>query len=358
MARRGQATVELALGTLVLVTVLMYGIAFAEWSVAVQKVKGAVAFAISTAHGQRTHLFSNGNVSSGDTFSPFDPRRAGDVALARNRDFDPLTPGGTRRWSQAMAQASNFRASCRATNDVEFRLQRPGASHRGAGGDALMASVFSYLDNRLERRGGVSCTASARLELANLPTRFAEGGDGFFQAEHAVRLAIPMCGVGMPNRDGACTGELAALTGDWGIDGPMSGGLAELNEDVPSETATSSVNRPYRELVRDVWERNGGDQGMANEEMMRSLTGITGPGQTTGPFGDPWIDTDHFHMSFRGDGMGPRTANVKVRELRDDPRLWYQTSGANLDSSYLRWNRSTGDLRGIPRCYLGLEGCE
>ena len=84
MRSRGQATVELALGTLVMVTVLLYGIAFAEWGVAVQKVKGAAAFAISTAHGQRTHLFSNANVSAGDTFEPFDPSRAGDLYVKQS----------------------------------------------------------------------------------------------------------------------------------------------------------------------------------------------------------------------------------------------------------------------------------
>jgi len=355
---RGQAAVELALGLLVLVTVLLYGIAFAEWGVAVQKVKGAAAFAISTAHGQRTHLFSNANVGAGDTFQPFDAPRAGNRTAQRYRDFDPLTPGGTGRWTQAMVQARNFTSQCRATNAVSFRLQRAGNSHRGPSGDPMMNAVFNYLDNRFERRGGVSCTARAELALINVPSSFAEDGNGFFQASHAVRGVIALCGAGFPNpSSGACPGDLVALTGDWAIEGALSGPQAELNEDVPSATA-AGVNRPFKELVREVWQRNGRDQGNANERMMRLLTGITGPGQTSGPFGDPYIETDDFHMSYSGDRLGRRRVNIPARELRDDADLWYQTSGANLDSSYLRWDRQTGDLGGVPPCYLGLNGCE
>jgi hypothetical protein len=356
MRARGQATLELALGTLVLVTVLLYGIAFAEWGVAVQKVKGAVAFAVSTAAGQRTHLFSNGNVASGNTYAPFAPARAGNLAQQRHRDFDPLTASGGGQWTQAMARARGMSSQCRATNDLTFRLQRAGASHRGAPGDPQIDAVFRYLDNRFERRGAVSCSVEAELSIVNVPDRFAEGATGFFQAPHAARGALPLCGVGSPLR-GACRGELEVLTGDWAFEWPLNGALAEINDDVPNENP-AQLNRPFKRMVEEVWERNGRDQGNANERMMRQLTGITGRGQTSGPFGDPYIDTDDFHMIYRGDGMGRRRVNVQPRELRDDPNLWYQTSGANLDSTYVNWDRRSGELNGVPPCYLGLAGCE
>ena len=47
----------------------------------------------------------------------------------------------------------------------------------------------------------------------------------------------------------------------------------------------------------------------------------------------------------------------QLAELLPDA-LTYQTSGANLDSSYLGWRRRSGELTKMPPCYLGLRGCE
>lgn len=340
--KRGQATTELALSSLVFVTVLLFGIHFAEAGHAMLKTKEAAAFALTHASGERTHSFTLSNVTSGNTFAPFAPAASGAVAQARYG----------AGWSGVLTQVEGTRVSCRADDTVSFEVQRPGGLTPNSN------AALSYLRGVYRDRGGVSCTARGTLSLFRVPSSFAEGGDGFFKEQHAKLADLPVCGAGMP-KNGNCPGRLATLTGDWAYEGRIGSALNADNPDVRQGV----VNNPsYREVVENLFDLAGGPYSnpagggsgppTPAQELMRIGGGVT-------PAQPEWIDETKFSMSYRGDVSGPQ---VRIPRHAVDPPynplLEYQTSGADLDNSLVRWNDNTGVVSGVPRCFMGLYGCQ
>lgn len=344
---RGQATTELALGSLVFVVVLLFGIYFGEMPVMMLKVKEAANFAVTKATGERTHRFTVASIGSGNTYTPFDPPQIGAATVARYRDLDGASdrPGGST-FSQVMTSASRFDADCRADGRVSFPLARAGGTRRASpGAQGMYNATFNFLDDRYRDRGGVACNVSAETTPFRMPRSFVDQGVGKMSEERLTWNRIPVCGAGRPT-NGRCRNELLVLTGDWSLDGPTA---SAINGDVESVQEGMVRNDAYAEFVEQLYRRNGEAQGTAGRRLMRIVAGVTA--------GMPEdLDENAFNMAFRGD-RGPRDRVDVDRFEVDGTRLRYQTSGADMRSSYVGWSEATGRATGIPTCFLGLRGC-
>ncbi len=349
MNPRGQATTELALGALVFVVVLLFGIHFGEVPVLMLKVKEAANFSASHATGERTHLFSQAAILSGNTFKPFDPGKVGVDTRDRYADFDGMSDRvGAATFSAAVTQASGFRSVCARDNAVGFALSRSGAAgtkRASAGGQAFYDDTFNFLDARYKDRGGMSCEVSARVTAFRIPGSFVDSGAGGF-AKEAMPTAgtFSICGAGRP-AGGVCKGKLTVLTGDWAFDGPLAGADSNLNGDVKSFQDKLIANPGYMEFVRQLYFKNGDSQGGAGKRLLERGAGLfPGPAE--------YLDESLFNMSFQGVVGGSALAKVP-RFVVDGPKLKYQTSGADLRSSYVGWTESGEVAAKIPTCFLG-----
>ncbi|GEM_PF-702249 len=347
---RGQATTELALGSLVFVVVLMFGIYFGEVPVMMLKVKEAANYAVNHATGSRTHMFNAANINSAKTFEPFDPGQVGADARAKFRDFDGMSDHtGSGTFTQVMTRASSLRVQCRADNRLSFQVDRSGSERSGAGRNAY-DDAFDYLRNRYRDRGGVACDVMATATPFRVPTSFLDLGAGRMSEEQLkTRASFRLCGAGRPNGN-QCDGELMVLTGDWAFDGPMG---TRPNEDAESVQDNDIENDPYALFVRRLYEENGKSQGNAGRKLLEVVAGVK-PGMKE------YLDESIFNMSFRGDRGTKDEVLVKpviVDALPGSRDLEYQTSGADMRSDYVKWSAETGYAKGIPSCFLGLAGC-
>jgi hypothetical protein len=209
---RGQAITELAIVSMLAVTVIVIGIYFAESSYAAVKVHEAAAFATWDQTGSK----AGGNAGR---------------ANARYSDFDS-NPGGGASATLALMNASNLQANCAGSN---------------LGG--LVPNPFGALANS----AGRSCSASGSIKPARwMPTATLFG-------EESTRNAYTVCAMG--RNSGGCGGRLSLLTDDWA--------LSELGQeaDVPGNAA-------YEGTTQTIWAANGGAQGAASQNFASKYAGV------------------------------------------------------------------------------------
>jgi hypothetical protein len=353
-ATSGQATVELAIGSLVFVTVLLFGIHFAEISMVTLKVKEANAFATLEATAHRAHWFHNNEINSGTTFKSFDPTQWGKTSKARYQDFEGLSDSaGTTAMTLALTRAEGLSLRCDPDGAIRFSV-RPAPKPANL---ASSSAAYQWLTARYRDNGGLMCTAQARVSAIRVPGQFAERSSGFFGAEHLddSLINLPVCGTGEPI-NGKCKGKLVVMMGDWGLDGDVPD---LVNDDVRSVQWGLQENTPYENMVERLFVLNGGKYANAKSTPGQRLLRI-GAGMKPGK--DPeWFNETVFNMSFKGETPAPGIPTIRPNDMRapdtDGPSaLEYQTSGAHLKSSYVGWN-DDHQLTGVTRCFLGLRGC-
>jgi hypothetical protein len=266
-AQRGQSLVELAIGTLVFVTVLLFGVHFAEVGFLSLKVQEAANTALWETTGARMH----------DTFAPTGPdwslwKNGIGPAQARaqsmHRDFDALGDGN-KTVTQVFTRGSDLRVECRplVAADSVATLAPP----------ALAANAFPAGDS------GAFCSAEAVLTGMKLPQSFLDGSP--FQAAHFVPVDMHICATGRAMSD-QCTGGLSLLLDDWGFTGQ-----AEAREcGLAHNGAATCPNQPYYDMSKSVYD--------ASLERFRFLG--AGSRLASVVAGASPIDEDFFYMSFRG----------------------------------------------------------
>ncbi|MBX7098800.1 MAG: pilus assembly protein [Myxococcaceae bacterium] len=205
-ARRGQATVELALGSIVFITVLLFGIHFAEagWlSLKVHEAANSALWEATAPRHQRMYPFYDDQ--------PFDALFAAgtgvaDVATDRYADFDGVgTVSGVKKITLATTRGTALAVTCN---------KEPALRWRGT------ASITA--SNTYQNSGGMSCNAEALFETVGVPDTFLEGSGGFFGAAHERPGKQKFCGFGPRVGNGAgaqCTGAIELLVNDWGLAG-------------------------------------------------------------------------------------------------------------------------------------------
>jgi hypothetical protein len=271
--------VELVLGLIVFVTVLMFGLHFAELSHLSLKAHEATAAAAWDATAYRAERLGVAGVDDGawyDTGRIAAPRATA-VTNARYGDWDgrQSVERGTGP-TQLYTQANALTTTCTRSEDPRngFRVSET-ANAPGYG-----------------EPGALSCVTQGGVRTINIPARFLQdANDGFFSAAHLTRRAYTLCGLGRPAAGTGCRGSLSILLGDHGL---TSGEgeereCAVLADDIPGQRC---ANRAFYGLAHETWDRSMGWTGLP-ERFANRVTGSSPGTRVTG-----------FYLSFRGEESG------------------------------------------------------
>lgn len=270
--RRGQALVETALGSMVFVTILLFGIYFAEVGALTLKVQEAANFALWEATGHVMH-----NPQSGIFQRPNAEALASSEASGRYQDFDGRASqtSGRMTFQLAIARATRVNVDCEATRPAGSPVDILGTRPQDAdpGSAALGLAMNTQSD-------GISCNASTTLRAERLGT-FME--PEFFKVSH--RLAsdqFRVCAAGRAS-GGRCTRRFFMLLDDWGLSSVAEGRECPLS----TNTGAACANVDYYRWAERVYRENGGG-GSAGSALMAGVGAEGG------------VDEDQFFMSFRG----------------------------------------------------------
>lgn len=303
-APRGQATLELALGMLLFITVLAFGIHFAEVGYLSMRVQQAAAFAIYDATGQRVH-------NEGDNWGP-GGNMYGVAGLStsearkRFRDFEALTGGdhNAAPVTHVFTSIDQMQIQCTNENSISYSTSPP----------LLGLLTPNPFDGS---RGGLKCTASATVNLTPaFPRNFFDGEWGLRTANYAgSRTSYRVCAT--PRAANGNCGQFGILLGDFSLQGPTESRSVDL---------FSNGNPTYRDLVSSA-------AGPVSCPAALALSGAIA--LTAQPF------ACSFQMSYRGVEHNYRQ---NIRSAHTGDRTWI-TGGTNS-----RRNPSNNQ-----RTYLGVN---
>lgn len=223
--RRGQATVELVLGVLVIVPMLLIGIHMAEYAQLSLKVQDAATFAVWDGSGSRVQNFpSSDNTPFNATVRDGSPN-AGVAGRARDlyADFDPTLDTGETNVTRARTASGTLGVSC-VRNDF---APKPS--------DIGLPGAFNGI---YHSTGGYSCTSESDISAVQIPKEFMMRSQGGFFSQPVIdRASLHVCGMGFPSGS-SCQGQLLVLSNDWGLSG-------EETRECPLGCGSSQ----YRDLV-------------------------------------------------------------------------------------------------------------
>jgi len=254
---RGQAAVELALGLIVFVTILLFGIHFAEVGYLSVKVTEANASALWHATAAKMHTLPTNFAPVNGLISG---NKAGSAATGIYADFDSRSSGGGAT-TQLLTRAQGLQVTCEAG----------GPSFAPVG---TTEGVFSDT-------GGMVCRSEATLQvLPMFPRSFLDSGQGaFFKKKQYLANTMNICGV---NRGkSGCEGRFGILLDDWAL---ATG--AEVNE-CPLEDGAGCANKPYYDSTQIVYNEHVAVNGASVD-----LAEATVPG-------GPGFDPATFYHSFK-----------------------------------------------------------
>jgi hypothetical protein len=197
---RGAALVETALGTTLLVTIIAFGIHFAEVGYLSLKVQEAAISALWNGTHGKMHTTAFDYTEADDSMEA-----AAADASRRYADFNGLSHiNGPPGITQAFTAGQNLTVNC----DV------------GGGGPDWEGTFLTRLIYR--DQGPARCGAQARLSLFRFPVSFvdSESAGGLYKEPHAdTRFAnLRVCSTGRAV-NGQCAGSFSMLVDDWGLAG-------------------------------------------------------------------------------------------------------------------------------------------
>ena len=201
--RRGQASVEMALGLIVFITILMFGIHFAETSYLGMRVSGAAQSAIFRATGQRAHEkgsdFTRASTVAGLTTS--DNAKYWD-------DFQPTVGEGAGTISHVLTKIEKSKNNVvRCTNEGTMK-------------SSLMAMAPTPYSGD---KGGLKCSGEAQISvLPTFPKNFLDNTWSLKTAHYSGPTSLRMCATPRSKRSGEC-GQFGILLGDYALQGASSG---------------------------------------------------------------------------------------------------------------------------------------
>jgi hypothetical protein len=257
-APRGQAMVEMSLGLLVFITILLFGIHFAEIGMIKLRVQQAAASALWDTSGLRAHRLDTGEFYGPDQIRDPQGRTPGDRATAFYEDFDRLSAGGSQQLVQVMTRGSQLAVTC--TPENVSPLSPTAAAQR------LREGYPQGVD-------GMACGAQARVEIWGMPQTFMEGGNGFFQVPHVSRPQFQVCAFGRAVGN-TCPGVVRLALSDWGLAGSNPAFGRELEECDGDCTFGTAGNQAYKKTVERIYEAYNvslRNQGGSIEAFMQEL---------------------------------------------------------------------------------------
>lgn len=334
---RGQAATEFALGLLVFITILVFGIHFAEVGYLSAKVHEAGAAAIWDSTAYRSYTFG-GFADSNAIAAPSAAAGAG----ARYADWDGRASVSGAAPTLALTRAAPMTVSC-------------------VGGPAAAAYPLPNLAPAFGEPGGVSCSAEGDFGVFRISTKFLDGADGFFKAAHNSRppgSLSTLCSAGRATGH-SCAGALSILLGD---DALTDIGTQKRECALQSDSPRTCTNGAFYRVTRATWDNSmvrtaGWTSGYtgAPERWARNIVGSSGipNGQITG-----------FYLSFRGE----ESSFIEPVEISEGGGVWQsshmdaQMPGTPYRGAYnTRRNCTTNSfspLTGRGYCFLGKFPCD
>lgn len=200
---RGQATVELALGLLVFVTVLVFGIHFAEVSYMSMRVQQSAHYALMNTTGHQTHQrVDDPNIPSGGrSWISTIPGRTTNLTQQRFDDFDAVRTGTTNSVQQVLTQIRNLDVTCTVDPSIGYLPNGEGLE--------MISEVFWD-------EGGVRCGAQATIGIYNFPRNFFDGNWNFSNRNYAAAQENYRICATPRSANGQC-GQFPVLLGDWSL---------------------------------------------------------------------------------------------------------------------------------------------
>jgi hypothetical protein len=271
MRHQGQATVEAALGLLVFITVLVFGLHFAEVGYLSLKVTEANASALWDATAAKMHHLPGDFRPVRELIAQDKPGRA---ATQRYQDFDGRTSkskDGGEPVRLVFTQASDLRVSCD---------QGPSSVDRRPSFAPAPRTQRVYEDT-----GSMRCRSQATMVVLDVfPKSFLDSGPGaLFQERHLNPLKMTLCGTGRA-QEGACQRGFSILLDDWGLATKEEDELEECNV----LDGARCRNKPYYRSVKAVYDEHLPDL-WAARTLASKVVGGTPQG----------FDPATFYMSFR-----------------------------------------------------------
>lgn len=277
---RGQATVELALFSLIFITVITFGIHFAEVGYLSVKVQEAANSAIWDATSRKMHDTFSGNWDHYRDAITWTQRESND----RYADFNGLSShrgpprGGDRTMVQVFTNAEPIEVRCENLRNISL-------------------PSFGPVRQAIPRREtGMACSAKAVLGGWRFPRWFMQdNAGGFFEAEQPQRK-IGVCAAGRQNpRTGKCEKRYVIALDDWGFSGDREKRECPLTEG----GGRGCSNQGYYDLVEKTYrshvQRAGDNFGTQSKTLAQQVVGRS-PLQSD--------DENHFYLSFRGHEVG------------------------------------------------------
>lgn len=341
--QRGQATTELALGSLLLVSILIFGIYFGEVTFAALKVQEATNSALFDLTHYKHHSMASLTYSTGGITNAVNSAQADTSAAYQN--FDGRT-------SQLAARGTNITKVFTQTRGMTVRCARGG----GPGYLPNPLVLAAYNDN-----SGANCWSEADiLTSPELPRQFMDGSGGFFKTAQWSRASLKACGMGK-TRGGACLGRATIMLDDWGLTGPAGGEWLPapgLPMGFPSITNPSYWWTTYKAYLTSYWLNAAFKPVMFTLPASQLATFMAGGVHPMGfvmsfNFGGmPWNEST-FYLSFNSSLTLFQNIGVMPSEGGIGGSIWETTPFAmSLMLPYLTaWNTR----RGNGGCYLGLR---
>ncbi|HEX8437432.1 TadE family protein [Archangium sp.] len=212
---RGQATVELALSLLVFVSVLLFGIHFAEVGMMKLRVQQAATAALWDTTGLRMHRFNTAadappEFRTSDEMLDKKGQAPGPRAEERFQDFDGRSTGGADGFTQVMTRGSRLSVQCEPA--------RVSPLPQGEAFDRLRVAYTPAIAGGREV-DGMACNADARVEVWGMPRSFVDdGAGGIMDVKHVLRPQLRVCAFGRA-RGGVCQGSVPIALDDWALSG-------------------------------------------------------------------------------------------------------------------------------------------
>ncbi len=274
---RGQALAELVLGLAVFVTVLIFGLHFAEVAHLGLKTHEAVAAAAWDATSYRVE---RPGALGADPVAWYDASRyaaprANTLTNERYADWDGRQSTTGSAPTLVFSRANELITTCNRNMNAGNTFRVDATPTTPAYGEP----------------GALTCASRGTVSAINIPTSFLQEADqGFFSAPHVRRNIFPLCGLGRAS-GGECQGTLSLLLGDHGLTSGEGENLecALLADDLPGRTC---ANRAFYGLAHQAWDRSMGWTG-APERFADRVTGSSPTQRITG-----------FYLSFRGEESG------------------------------------------------------
>lgn len=330
---RGQAITELALGSIVFVTVLLFGIHFSETVVTQMKVTEAGASTMWDVTAGRMHTWP---MNTGPTGAAIAAAMASGNARYRNFDGREVAASvrPTPSLTQVLTSANNLTVNCRQGAGIDYFPT------------LLMRLHFSLVYRDVE---GVECNAQADVRHGGVMRvfNFLDDANGFFkERQFAGRGAgaagnYHTCAVGRA-QFGACPQPMRMMIDDWGM---SNGGGAEAMPCPVLPFGIPCPNLPYwgsTNLVYQAMSIPFGVQSGADYNLVTRVYQFAPP-----PTWIPFISSPtSFYMTFVGEEAG----FMGFTPWATDPIGW---SWVWQTTPFLFWPTYLAAYGASSGCYLG-----